>query len=288
MIVSHKVRFLFCLVISISLFNSCISRLSRPAITGYIYNYDNTPVAGCKVAEAETDAQGYFYLEEQRTNRFLLTEMLSMEAPPVFFTLDIEKEGYQSYQNDFFQRHGGGRQKGALDNIDTLYIKRVGEQIPIERYLYEDWTFSANKNLDTLYGINKNYRIQNIISNTSGFQDKYGWGQVYRYKSTSIPDSSWSTESYDLLTSLDISLQKEGTYEGKKTRKYLNPWRHRKEYERTYREAYKIPSDSSYSKGRFTISGDIIRFDKRFVKANAVYQIDSIDRDILILICKPD
>ncbi len=288
MISPRKVHFLFCLVISTSLCSSCISRLSRPAITGYIYNYDNNPVAGCKVAETETDEQGYFYLKEKRINRFFLTEMLSMEAPPVFFTLDIEKEGYQYYQNDFFQRHGGGRRKGALDNLDTLYIKRTDEQIPIERYLYEDWTFSANKNLDTLYGINKNYRVQNLISNTSGFQDKYGWGQVYRYRSASTPDSSWSTESYDLLTSLDISLQKEGTYQGKKTCKYLNPWRHRKEYESTYRESFKIPSDSSYSKGRFTVIGDIIRFDKGFASSNTAYQIDSIDRDVLILIRKSD
>ncbi len=288
MIVTRKVQFLFCLLASISLFGSCISRLSRPAITGYIYNYDNSPVVGCKVAETETDAQGHFYLKEQRTNRFFLTEMLSMEAPPVFFVIDIEKEGYQSYQNDFFQRHGGARRKGALDNLDTLYIKRIGEQIPIERYLYEDWTFSADKNLDTLYGINKNYRIQNIITNTSRFQDKYGWGQAYRFRSTAVPDSSWSIESYDLLTSLDISLQKEGNYEGKKVRKYLNPWRHRKEYESTYREAYKIPSDSSYNKGKFTIAGDIIRFDKGFANANATYQIDSIDRDVLILVRKLD
>ncbi|MBL1409385.1 transthyretin-like family protein [Sphingobacterium faecale] len=281
--VIKKVLLLVCLITSSGILISCLSRLSRPAITGYIFDYNNTPLSGCKVSETKTDAQGRFYLKERRVNRFILTEMFTMEAPPVFFTIDIEKDGYQPYHSDFFQRHGGGRQKGAFDNIDTIYIKRIGQQINIKDYIYDDWIFSTDRNLDTLYGINKNYRFNNPVTNNTEFQDKYNWGLVYKYKSTTPPDGSWNPESYDLLTSCKITLQQNGSYQGIKTCKYINPWRHRKEYDRIYREAYKIPSDSSHSSGHFTLKDNLIHFDNSFMGADAIYKIDSIDRDILIL-----
>lgn len=281
----HKALFLIIFVLSNCL-SSCISRLSRPAITGYIFDYDNRPVPDCKIGETQTDQDGKFYLKEIRSNRFLLTEMLVMEAPPVFFSLDISKDGYQSYSNDFFQRHGGARRKGAVDNLDTIYIKRLDEVIPIEKYLYDDWTFAANRSLDTLYGTNKNYRINNIINNKSDLRDRSNWGLAYRYRSSEVPDSSWRPQSYDLITTYKVSLRSEGTYQGKLIQKYLNPWRHRREHERTYRESYQIPTDSSNSTGVFKLSGNTLYFDKAFDKNhdNNLYQIDSIDRDVLILI----
>ncbi|ERJ58138.1 hypothetical protein [Sphingobacterium paucimobilis] len=273
-------------IISCSFFVSCISRLSRPAITGYIYDYDNSPIVDCSVGETKTDAQGKFYLEERRTNRFLLTEMLTLEAPPVFFTLDINKEGYLPYHFDFFQRHGGGRQKGATDALDTIYIRRIDQEIILQDYIYDRWIFSASKNLDTLYGTNKNYRSTNIINRESDFQDHYNWGLVYKYKNKSPIDSSWSVESYDLATSCTINLSRDGSYEGKKIKTYLNPWRHRKEYDRTYRESYQIPNEESDSNGKFSVLGNTLHFDKALVGVPVTYQIDSIDRDILILIQK--
>lgn len=263
--------------------SSCISRLNRPAITGYIYDYDNRPIQGCKVGETYTDNNGKFYLKEQRTNRFLLTEMLSMEAPPVFFVLDIEKEGFHSYSKDFFQRHGGGRRKGALDNLDTIYMKRIDETIIADEYLYTNWDIIANKNLDTLYGVNSNYRPQRTMTNNTYFDQQLSWGLIHRFQNTTPPDSSWSPESYDLKTSYSLDLRRDGSYQGYKTLQYLNPWRHRMEYGRTYRESYSIPTDSSQLKGTFNLSATTIYFDKSFAQGNRSYKIDSIDRDIIIL-----
>ncbi|WP_156142752.1 hypothetical protein [Sphingobacterium sp. SYP-B4668] len=279
----RPIVFIVCLITSVCLFNSCISRLSRPAITGYIYDYDNKPVANCRVGETQTDENGKFYLKEIRTNRFLLTEIFAMEAPPIFFTLDIEKEGYKSYSTNFFHKYGGGRAKGALDNLDTVYIKRINETILPENYLYTDWHFAANKDLDTLYGINKNYNMQNPITNTPHFDSKFHSGMIYKFTSSTKPDSAWNPESYDLETTYWVSLREDGLYEGKKTLKYLNPWRHRMEYDRTYREAYTIPSDSTTTKGTFTFLNNTIRFDRHFTNSNTLYSIDSIDRDMIIL-----
>lgn len=271
------------LVAGMACLNSCISRLNRPAIVGYIYDYDNRPVPGCKVGETVTDEQGKFYLEEVRSNRFLLTEIFAMEAPPSFFVLDIQKDGYQSYRKDFFNRYGGGRLRGAFDNFDTLYIKRVDEVVLPERYIYNTWHFAANKNLDTLYGTNPNYRIQNMVTNNPDFDQKFSYGLVHKYQSTAKPDTAWTAEYYDLETSYYITLHKDGTYQGKKVRKYLNAWRHRMEYDRTYRESYTLPSDSVMTEGKFTLSKRTIRFDQAFNPSGYQYQIDSIDRDVMIL-----
>lgn len=274
---------ILCLNTILCLFNSCISRLSRPAITGYIYDYDNKPIPGCKVGETHTDENGKFYLKEIRSSKFLLSEIMVMEAPPLFFELDIEKPGYQSYSKDFFSRYGGGRTKGAIDNLDTLYIKRISEVIQPEDYIYDNWQFVANKNLDTLFGINKNYRLQNPITNNPNFDNKFNGGLLHRFENPVKPDTAWSPESYDIETSYLIKLNKDGTYKGKKTITYQNAWRHRKEYDRMYRESYTIPNNQQTTKGRFKFSKNMIHFDSAFYPSNNLYKIDSIDRDIMIL-----
>ena len=75
---------------------SCISRLSRPAISGTIVDYNNKPIQGCTIGETVSDAKGKFYLKEIRYNQFLLFEMFQMEAPPLHYEERIEKPGYQS------------------------------------------------------------------------------------------------------------------------------------------------------------------------------------------------
>ncbi|WP_293786097.1 hypothetical protein [uncultured Pedobacter sp.] len=281
-----KKRFLILFAVSITLFSSCISRLSRPAISGTILDYDSKPIAGCKVGETITDANGKFFLKEIRYNKFLLTELFTMEAPPLHFSENIKKEGYLSYNIEGFNRFGGGQSKGASITIDTVYLKRINEVIKPEDYIYTKWKFSANKNLDTLYGINENFRLQNQITNNMDFVEKIQYGLIYKFNSAKKPDSAWSTESYNLKTTYFVSLKPDGTYSGKKVLEYQNPWKHRMEYERIYRESYVIPSDSIRTSGAFILSKDKIVFDQTFNQAKNSYIIDSIDRDIIILIRK--
>ncbi|TCD26689.1 hypothetical protein EZ456_12080 [Pedobacter psychrodurus] len=272
-----------CLAISICLFSSCISRLSRPAITGTILDYQNKPVVGCKVGEAFTDANGKFYLKEIRYNKFFIPEIFTMEAPPLHISEDIKKEGFLSYTIEGHNAFGGGQGKGAATSIDTIYLKRVNEIIKPEDYIYANWIFTTNKNLDTLYGTNANFRLQNSVTNNRDFVEKVQYGLTYRFNATKKPDSTWSAESYDLKTTYSVLLKTNSTYSGKKVREYKNPWKHRMEYDRTYREPYIIPSDSINTKGTFSFLKDKIIFDGNFNKAKNNYKIDSIDRDIIIL-----
>jgi len=270
-------------VISSCFFSACISRLSRPAITGTILDYQNKPVVGCKVGETVTDKNGKFYLKEIRYNKFFIPEIFMMEAPPLHIFEEIKMEGFLSYKIEGHSTFGGGQRKGASTSIDTIYLKRVNEVIKTDDYLFTKWTFAANKNLDTLYGTNANFRLQNSVTNNSRFVEKVQYGLIYKFNATKKPDSSWSVESYDLKTSYSVLLNSNGTYTGKKVREYQNPWKHRMEYDRTYRESYTIPSDSIDTTGTFSFSKDQIIFDSAFNKAKNSYKIDSIDRDVIIL-----
>ncbi|MDQ0637967.1 hypothetical protein QF042_001532 [Pedobacter sp. W3I1] len=278
-----KNLFLAFIAIAIVLFSSCISRLSRPAISGTILDYENKPIAGCKVGETITDANGKFYLKEIRYNKFFITEIFMMEAPPLHFSEKIKKNGYLSYNIEGHNPFGGGQRKGASVSIDTVYLKKVNEVLKIEDYIYTKWKFAANKNLDTLYGTNANFRLQNAVTNNSRFIEKMQYGLIYKFNTTKKPDSAWSAESYDLKTTYSVSLNLNGTYTGKKVREYQNPWKHRMEYDRTYRESYVIPGDSLNTKGTFSFLKDKIIFYSAYNNTKNTYKIDSIDRDVIIL-----
>jgi len=274
------------IAISISLFSSCISRLSRPAISGTILDYQNKPIAGCKVGETITDANGKFYLKEIRYNKFFMPEIFIMEASPLHFSENIKKNGYLSYNIEGYNPFGGGHRKGASVSIDTVYLKKINEVLSIEDYIYTNWKFAADKNLDTLYGTNANFRLQNSVTNNRDFVEKIQYGLIYKFNATKKPDTAWSAASYDLKTTYSVSLKTNGTFTGKKVREYQNPWKLRMEYDRTYRESYTIPSDSINTKGKFSFLKDQIVFDEAFNKTKSIYKIDSIDRDIIILIRK--
>ncbi|MCZ4245629.1 hypothetical protein [Pedobacter punctiformis] len=279
----YKKLFFIFLIVSVSLLSACISRLARPAITGTIQDYQNKPVAGCKVGETMTDANGQFYLKEIRYNKFFIPEMFYMEAPPLHYMEKIEKEGFLNYSIEAFHRFGGGQSKGATANLDTIYIKRINEVIKVEDFIYSNWKFAANKNLDTLYGTNTNFRPYNSVTNSRDFVQKMDYGLDYKFRSAKKPDTTWSAESYDLKTTYFVSLHSNGTYRGKKIGKYQNPWKHRREYDRTYRESYSIADDSLNTSGKFKFSKDKIVFDEAFNRSKNTYKIDSIDRDIIIL-----
>lgn len=146
----RKAAFLLCLV-SLS-FGSCISRLSRPEITGTIVDYDKKPIKDCKVGETITDNDGHFTLPERRYNAFLLSEMMVMEAPPLFVFEPIEKEGFENDVISMSHPFGGGKPKGAKSPIDTIFLKKKNQQFDVTKMLNNsNWKLAYTKNADTIY-----------------------------------------------------------------------------------------------------------------------------------------
>ncbi len=140
---------LFLIILGLS---SCVSRLSRPEISGVIVGYDNKPVAGCKIGEAVTGINGHFILREQRYQAFMLSEIMVMEAPPLMVHAPIEKDGFEKDAVSLWSPRGGGQSKGAKYNLDTIYLKRNDEQFDIPALLNNSkWRLSYNKTADTIY-----------------------------------------------------------------------------------------------------------------------------------------
>ncbi|PWS29666.1 hypothetical protein [Pedobacter paludis] len=104
-------------------FSSCVSRLERPALSGFIVDENKKPIAGCKVGETVTAADGSFHLKEIRYRKFFIPEMFMLEAPPVMVSETIEKPGYQKSELKLFQTFGGGQKKGAKLDMGTIVLK---------------------------------------------------------------------------------------------------------------------------------------------------------------------
>lgn len=168
-----KLKILLPLVLMVSL-SSCISRLSRPAISGVIVDYDKKPVADCQVGETRTDKNGKFYLTERRYNKFLLSEIMMMEAPPVNVMEPITKEGFNSDAISLFNPRGGGQAKGAKYQIDTIFLKRTNQQFDINGLLANNtWNLSYTKNADTIYMVSPKFKDWCKTENCRAFYNNY-------------------------------------------------------------------------------------------------------------------
>ena len=106
----------FCLV-------GCISRLSRPEMTGQVINAQNQPIAHVQVGEMQTDQNGYFQLKERRYYAFLLKEMMYMEAPSVFVREIVSQQGYSTCHLKYFSRYGGGQSRGAKWSVGKIILQ---------------------------------------------------------------------------------------------------------------------------------------------------------------------
>ncbi|TDQ08303.1 carboxypeptidase-like regulatory domain-containing protein [Pedobacter metabolipauper] len=138
---------------------SCVSRLSRPQITGVVVDYDKKPVAGCKVGEVFTNKDGRFTLPERRYNAFILSELMVMEAPPLMVHEPVEKNGYEKDAISMFSSHGGGQSKGAKYSADTIFLKKTNQQFDISALLSSgNWKLSYTKNADTIYLIKDGFK----------------------------------------------------------------------------------------------------------------------------------
>lgn len=165
-------------------FQSCISRLRRPEITGVIVDYDKNPIANCKVGEALTDKNGKFRLDEQRYNAFFLTEMFAMEAPPLMVMEMVEKTDFQSDAISIFHKWGGGRRKGATYKIDTVFLRRINQTFNVSALLKNsDWKLGFTKYADTIYLVKDGFenwcktdRCSPFYSEFQALTDNYIYG----------------------------------------------------------------------------------------------------------------
>lgn len=168
-----KIKVLLSLFLMVS-FSSCVSRLSRPAISGVIVDYDKKPVADCRVGETLTDKNGKFYLTEKRYSKFLLSEMMVMEAPPLNVMEPITKAGFESDAISWFNPRGGGQAKGAKYQIDTIFLKKTNQQFDINSMLANNtWNLSYTKNADTIYMLSPKFEDWCKTENCRAFYNNY-------------------------------------------------------------------------------------------------------------------
>lgn len=153
----NKIVLFFLIHIFIFIQSAClVSRLSRPRITGYIFDYDTKlPISGCIIGHTFTDSSfnntsekhgsmdiktssldcndklikiltytnhsGYYELNEMR---YLEFTWIGNEAPPLFVRFVICKEGYEAKELQSFSIFGGAAVKGSHWIIDPIYLKR--------------------------------------------------------------------------------------------------------------------------------------------------------------------
>ena len=187
-----QIRFLVFFICFLALgLNSCISRLARPQITGVVVDYENKPIMGCTVGEAFTDKNGHFTLSERRYNAFLLTEIMVMEAPPLFVFEPIEKDGFEKDVISISSPFGGGNPKGARYPMDTIYMKKIDQKFDVQEILNDsNWKIGYTKNADTLYMIKDGFEKWCKTSRCSPFIAKYDrlTDNYYHSNEKNLPD----------------------------------------------------------------------------------------------------
>ena len=240
-----RIVFLSC-ILSLGL-SSCISRLARPQITGFVVDYDKKPIMGCQVGETLTDKNGRFILPERRYNEFLLTEMMVMEAPPLFVFESIEKDGFESDIIYMSSPFGGGIQKGAKYPMDTIFLKKVDQKFDLQAILHDSkWNIGYTKDADTLYLVKDGFEKWCKTSRCKPFITKYD----------RLTDNYYHTNDKNLP---DGMIRRLTTVELNRTNSALKLQQIR-QYESTF-DGPNIPPDTLNTKGAWQLIGnDIIEF----------------------------
>jgi hypothetical protein len=109
---------------------------------GVIVDFDGNPIQNCTVGSGKTDMNVHFELPEIRKNTFL-TELFVMEAPPVFVSENIHKNGYEDKEIQIFDRYGGGAPKGTRRNLDTIYLKETSYKLLQHSWMVK-WSWNNN------------------------------------------------------------------------------------------------------------------------------------------------
>ena len=106
--------------------------MARPIITGRVLDYQGNPIEKCQVGEVFTDKKGYLRLPEKRYHEFTF---IGFEAPPVYVSEEVKKEGYESDMIVMWNPYGGGASKGTVWTANDIYLRRVGEKITLKEVL---------------------------------------------------------------------------------------------------------------------------------------------------------
>ena len=251
----------------IFLFSSClVSRLSRPALTGVIVDFNKNPIANCAVGETFTDESGKFSLEEKRYRQFIV---MVLEAPSLYVSVFITKEGYKTKVIHSFSRFGGGARKGAKWELDTIYLNNMTQEVNLNKLLHHQWKLSTSKKLDTLFLIKKNF---NEICKTRACKDFY-------YDYNSYTENIWNSKRNlpdgVIRRAIDIDFLKNDTFLAQIISEYDEKGNHLAERTK--------PNDTITINGRWRIANNSLELTSARKELNGKFNFNEVDYEYIKL-----
>jgi len=121
------------------------TRVSRPKLTGYIYDADTRrPLAGCEVgSETTTDSNGYYELPQKV---FREIAFIGGEGAPLFLHVDIKKRGYEWVVIRSYSTWGAPSPPAHWE-VKPIFLKKFDdetreiwrEKMPPHAWSDEDW-----------------------------------------------------------------------------------------------------------------------------------------------------
>ncbi|WP_165749295.1 hypothetical protein [Cellulophaga sp. Z1A5H] len=249
--------------------SSCISRLVRPALSGTIVDFNGNPIDSCLVGETVTDHNGNFYLKEIRKNYFFITEVLVMEAPPLFVREQISKANYTTTVFKNFNSRGGGAKKGTHWRLDTLHLKKENFKIDTT-FLSQKWKVAATKNLDSLYIIKSNFMELCKLQHCSRIYDEY-----YKYSSDSYYNQSKNLPDSIVQKIIELDLSTTHSLAATKIIQYGD---------KTGKSTIRKANDTLTTIGKWNFKDDLLLFNSNFDELNGKYAVEENNYEYLLVI----
>ena len=239
-------------------FSSCVSRLIRPSLTGAIVDFDGNPIQNCTVGSGKTDINGHFELPEIRMKRFLLSELFVMEAPPVFVSENIHKNGYEDKEIQIFHRYGGGAPKGTQWNLDTIYLKETVYN-DYAKLLQHSWMVAANT--DTLYLLRTNFEelCKTVKCNSVS--------SIFQQYASNLPKDV-------IRKSINLNLKDNGQLEAVKILQYDN---------KSNSDPSANKNDTLRVRGKWLLNKNQIELISGLVELNGTFILNEFDYEYIIL-----
>lgn len=247
-------------MIAILMLHSCVSRLIRPSLTGTIVDFDGNPIENCTVGSVKTDKEGYFKLAEIRKNRFFFTEVFAMEAPPVFVSENIQKDGYEDEHIEIFHKYGGGLPKGTQWNLDSIHLKKSSFD-DYAKLLQNSWVAVDVADENALYLLRHNFKERcktekcNIISN-----------KIYPYINKSPGDT--------IATSTHLNLKENGQMDVVKILYYGN--------KSSLAPDFKA-NDTLRTQGKWLLDSNHLQLFSDLKELDGIYIVSGIEYEYVIL-----
>lgn len=122
-------------LVSILCTSCLVSRMARPIITGWVLDYQENPIEKCQVGEVFTDKKGYFRLPEKRYHEFTF---IGFEAPPVYVSEEVKKEGYEPdvivYDESLWRGKSQGNPLACKRYLSKAYRRKNNLKRNIRQY----------------------------------------------------------------------------------------------------------------------------------------------------------